>query len=165
MQLMIPVDRAGTDVLCCSLFQTAPATGYSMDEDGRGGRPPVTTPAGDGASARRRAVATGRLDDWWDPAWDTTWWDPAWLPPGAPSLDIYLIPFGNPGHPIVLKHAEYGEVYSYMPVSVGQYTVAMRPVGAPASSFPIVSANFMVSAGANYTVASLGPLPDAGWRC
>ena len=79
------------------------------------------------------------------------------LSPGAPSVDIYLIPFGNPGHPIVLKHAEYGEVYSYMPVSAGQYTVAMRPVGAPASSFPIVSANFMVSAGANYTVASLGP--------
>jgi Domain of unknown function (DUF4397) len=79
------------------------------------------------------------------------------LSPGAPSVDIYLIPFGNPGHPIVLRHAEYGEVYSYMPVSAGQYTVAMRPVGAPASSFPIVSANFMVSAGANYTVASLGP--------
>jgi len=79
------------------------------------------------------------------------------LSPGVPSVDIYLIPFGNPGHPIVLKHAKYGEVYSYMPVTAGQYTVAMRPVGAPASSFPIVSTNFMVSAGANYTVASLGP--------
>src|SRR6202034_186010 len=40
--------------------------------------------------------------------------------------------------------------------SAGQYTVAMRPVGAPASSPPIVSVNFMVSAGSNYTVASLG---------
>jgi hypothetical protein len=79
------------------------------------------------------------------------------LSPGTPSVDIYLIPFGNPSHPTVLKHAEYGEVYSYMPVSVGQYTVAMRPVGAPASSPPIVSANFMVSAATNYTVASLGP--------
>src|SRR3974377_1708354 len=44
-----------------------------------------------------------------------------------------------------------------MPVGAGQYTVAMRPVGAPASSFPIVSTSFMVSAGVNYTVASLGP--------
>jgi hypothetical protein len=79
------------------------------------------------------------------------------LSPGTPAVDIYLIPFGNPGHAIVLKHAEYGEVYSYMPVSVGEYTVAMRPVGAPASSFPIVSTSFMVSAGADYTVASLGP--------
>jgi Domain of unknown function (DUF4397) len=79
------------------------------------------------------------------------------LSPGTPSVDIYLIPFGNPGQPTVLKHAEYGEVYSYMPVPAGQYTVAIRPVGAPASSFPIVSTSFMVNAGANYTVASLGP--------
>ena len=32
----------------------------------------------------------------------------------------------------------------------------MRPVGAPASSPPSVSTSFMVSAGANYTVASIG---------
>ena len=44
-----------------------------------------------------------------------------------------------------------------MPVSAGEYTVAMRPVGAPASSAPVVSTNFMVNAGANYTVASIGP--------
>ena len=23
-------------------------------------------------------MLAGRLDDWWDPAWDTAWWDPAW---------------------------------------------------------------------------------------
>jgi hypothetical protein len=79
------------------------------------------------------------------------------LSPGTPAVDIYLISFGNPGHSIVLKHAEYGEVYSYMPVSTGEYTVAIRTVGASASSPPIVSTSFMVSAGANYTVASLGP--------
>ena len=79
------------------------------------------------------------------------------LSPGTPAVDIYLISFANSGHPIVLKHAGYGEVYSYMPVSTGEYTVAMRPIGAPASSLPIVSTSFMVSAGANYTVASLGP--------
>jgi Domain of unknown function (DUF4397) len=81
------------------------------------------------------------------------------LSPGTPE-DVYLYPFGNPGHPIVLKHAEYGEVYDYMPVSAGQYTVAMRPVGAPASSSPSVSTSFMVSAGADYTVASLGSATD-----
>lgn len=79
------------------------------------------------------------------------------LSPGTPAVDIYLIPFGDPGHPIVLKHASYGEVYSYMPVSAGEYTVAMRHVGAPASSPPVVSTNFMVSAGTDYTVASIGP--------
>ena len=78
------------------------------------------------------------------------------LSPGAPAVDIYLYLFGNPGHPTVLRHASYGDVSSYMPVSAGQYTVAMRPVGAPASSPPVVSANFMVSAGANYTVAKMG---------
>lgn len=23
-------------------------------------------------------MAAGRLDDWWDPAWDAARWDPAW---------------------------------------------------------------------------------------
>jgi hypothetical protein len=57
----------------------------------------------------------------------------------------------------VLKHVTYGDVSSYMAVPSGEYTVAMRAVGASASSPPIVSANFMVSGGTNYTVASLGP--------
>jgi hypothetical protein len=95
-------------------------------------------------------------------AWAATsdgWVRCANLSPGTPE-DVYLYPFGDPGHPIVLKHAEYGEVYDYMPVSAGQYTVAMRPVGAPASSSPSVSTSFMVSAGANYTVASLGSATD-----
>jgi hypothetical protein len=79
------------------------------------------------------------------------------LSPGNPAVDIYLLAFGNSGHPTVLRHVSYGDVSSYMAVSAGQYTVAMRPVGASASSPPVVSANFMVSAGTNYTVASLGP--------
>jgi hypothetical protein len=79
------------------------------------------------------------------------------LSPGNPAVDIYLLAFGDSGHPTVLRHVSYGDVSSYMAVSAGQYTVAMRPVGASASSPPVVSANFMVSAGTNYTVASLGP--------
>jgi hypothetical protein len=79
------------------------------------------------------------------------------LSPGNPAVDIYLLAFGNSGHPTVLRHVSYGDVSSYMAVSAGQYTVAMRPVGASASSPPVVSTNFMVSAGTNYTVASLGP--------
>jgi Domain of unknown function (DUF4397) len=77
------------------------------------------------------------------------------LSPGTPE-DVYLYPFGNPGHPTVLRHEGYGGVSDYMPVAVGQYTVAMRPVGAPASSPASVSTSFMVSAGTNYTVASIG---------
>jgi hypothetical protein len=78
------------------------------------------------------------------------------LSPGTPE-DIYLYPFGDPMHPTVLMHDGYGSVSEYMPVKAGQYTVAMRPVGASASSPPSVSTSFMVSAGANYTVASIGP--------
>jgi hypothetical protein len=87
----------------------------------------------------------------------TGWVRCANLSPGNPAVDIYLLAFGNSGQPTVLRHVSYGDVSSYMAVSAGQYTVAIRPVGAPASSPPVVSANFMVSAGTNYTVASLGP--------
>ncbi len=82
------------------------------------------------------------------------------LSPGTPAVDIYLYAFGNPEHPTVLRHASYGDVSGYMPVSAGQYTVAMRPAGAGASSPPVVSTSFMVSADTNYTVASLGPAAD-----
>ena len=77
------------------------------------------------------------------------------LSPGTPE-DVYLYPFGNPSHPTVLMHQGYGSVSEYMPLSAGQYTVAMRPLGASASSPPTVSTSFMVSAGSNYTVASIG---------
>ena len=78
------------------------------------------------------------------------------LSPGTPE-DVYLYPFGNPMHPTVLMHDSYGSVSAYMPVAAGQYTLAMRPVGASASSPPSVSTSFTVSAGTNYTVASIGP--------
>ena len=77
------------------------------------------------------------------------------LSPGTPE-DVYLYPFGNPSHPTMLMHQGYGSVTEYMPLSAGQYTLAMRPPGASASSPPTVSTSFMVSAGSNYTVASIG---------
>ena len=95
-----------------------------------------------GASAAAAATSSG-------------WVRCANLSPGTPE-DVYLYPFGDPGQPTVLKHVAYGGVSDYMPVGAGQYTVAMRPVGAPASSQPSVSASFMVNAGTNYTVASIG---------
>jgi len=77
------------------------------------------------------------------------------LSPGTPE-NIYLYPFGDPMHPTVLMHDGYGSVSAYMPVAAGQYTLAMRPAGASAASPPSVSTSFMVSAGTNYTVASIG---------
>jgi hypothetical protein len=86
---------------------------------------------------------------------DQGWVRCADLSPGTPE-DVYLYPFGNPSQPTMLMHQGYGSVSEYMPVSAGQYTLAMRPPGAAASSPPTVSTSFMVSAGSNYTVASIG---------
>jgi Domain of unknown function (DUF4397) len=86
---------------------------------------------------------------------DQGWVRCADLSPGTPE-DVYLYPFGNPSQPLMLMHQGYGSVSEYMPVSAGQYTLAMRPPGAAASSPPTVSTSFMVSAGSNYTVASIG---------
>ncbi len=69
--------------------------------------------------------------------------------------DVYLYSFGDPGNPIVLTHENYGGVSSYMQLGAGEYTVAVRPAGAAASSPASVTTSFMVSAGTNYTVASL----------
>ena len=83
----------------------------------------------------------------------------AHLSPQAPAMDMYVYPFGNPGRPVVLKDVSYGAVSAYMAVSPGQYTVAMRGFGAPASSKPALTTSFMVGAGAAYTLAALGPDP------
>ena len=74
-------------------------------------------------------------------------------------MDMYLYPFGDPAHAIVLRDVGYGDVSAYMAVSPGQYTVAMRGFGAPASSAPALTTSFMVSTGTAYTVAALGPDP------
>ena len=74
-------------------------------------------------------------------------------------MDIYLNPFGSTGHPTVLRDVSYGNVSAYMAVPPGQYTVAMRAFGAPASSTPALDTSFMVTARTAYTVAALGPDP------
>jgi hypothetical protein len=88
---------------------------------------------------------------------DQGWVRCANLAPGTPQ-DVILYPFGNPGDPIELTHDDYGygTVSDYMPVSSGQYTVAIHADGSSASSTPSVSTSFMVSAGTSYTVASIG---------
>jgi len=84
----------------------------------------------------------------------------AHLSPEAPAMDMYLYPFGDPAHPTVLRDVSYGDVSSYMALSPGQYTVAMRGFGAPASSHPALVSSFMVgTGGAAYTLAALGPDP------
>jgi len=93
------------------------------------------------------------------PAAQVAWVRIAHLSPKAPAMDIYMYPFGEPGHPTVLRDVSYGDVSAYMAVSPGQYSVAMRGFGAPASSPPALITSFTVTEGTPYTVAALGPDP------
>ena len=83
----------------------------------------------------------------------------AHLSPKAPAMDMYMYPFGDPEQATVLRDVAYGDVSAYMALSPGQYTVAMRGFGAPASSAPALTTSFMVGAGTAYTLAALGPDP------
>ena len=81
----------------------------------------------------------------------------AHLSPNTAPVDIYMYSFGDPKAMDVLRHVPYGEVGMYMKMPAGQYSVAIRPAGAPASTTPVISASFMVRAGQAYTVAAMGP--------
>jgi len=78
--------------------------------------------------------------------------------PNTPAVDVYLYSFGNPSAMVVLRHVAYGDASPYESVSSGEYTVAMRAAGAPASSKPVLSTTINVVAGDAYTVAGMGPL-------
>ncbi len=114
-----------------------------------GGTAALVAAAAPAASAATTAPAAAQV----------AWVRIAHLSPKAPAMDIYLYPFGEPAHPTVLRDVSYGDVSAYMAVSPGQYSVAMRGFGAPASSPPALITSFMVTKGTPYTVAALGPDP------
>jgi Domain of unknown function (DUF4397) len=87
----------------------------------------------------------------------TGWIRMAHLSPDTPAMDLYLYSFTGSGAKIVLHHVTYGTVSSYQSVTAGDYSVAMRPAGAPATSQPVLSASVTVAAGHAYTAAALGP--------
>jgi Domain of unknown function (DUF4397) len=105
----------------------------------------TAAPAATRAQAMSAAAAQGNAG----------WVRCANLSQGTPE-DVYLYSFGDPQNPTVLMHEGYGGVSSYMQLGAGEYTVAVRPVGAAASSPASITTSFMVSAGTDYTVASLG---------
>src|SRR5689334_24897707 len=87
----------------------------------------------------------------------TGWVRCAHLSPNTAPVDIYMYSFGDPKAMDVLRHVPYGEVGMYMKMPVGEYSAAIRPAGASASTTPVISASFMVRAGRAYTVAAIGP--------
>jgi Domain of unknown function (DUF4397) len=82
--------------------------------------------------------------------------------PSAPDFDIYLSSFGGSGAPTVIRHVRYGHVSSYMALPSGQYAIAMRDSGAAATTPPTLSASVQVTAGAAYTIVSMGPASHLG---
>jgi hypothetical protein len=110
----------------------------------------LAAPAGSPAVVRAGAMSAAAAADRGDVGWVRC----ANLFQGT-AEDVYLYSFGDPGNPTVLSHEKYGGVSSYMQLSAGEYTVAVRPAGAAAASPASVTTSFMVSAGTNYTVASL----------
>jgi len=87
----------------------------------------------------------------------TGWVRCAHLSPNTAPVDIYMYSFGDPKAMDVLRHVPYGEVGMYMKMAAGEYTAAIRPAGAPASTPPVLSATLWVHAGRAYTVAAMGP--------
>src|SRR6516164_4716447 len=82
----------------------------------------------------------------------TGWIRLAHLSPNTPAVDVYLYSFGNPHARLVLHHVAYGTVASYMRVTPGEYTVAMRTAGASPGSAPVLSTTVHVLADNAYTV-------------
>src|SRR5260221_6020204 len=54
-------------------------------------------------------------------------------------------------------HVPYGGVGMYMKMPAGEYTVGIRPAGAPASTPPVLSASLMLRAGQASPGAARGP--------
>jgi hypothetical protein len=98
------------------------------------------------AAASASSAATG-----------TGWIRLAHLSPNTPPVVVYLYSFGNSTAQIVLHHVAYGTVSPYEAVNAGDYSVAMRDAGAPASSPAVLSTSVTIAAGHAYTVAGMGP--------
>jgi Domain of unknown function (DUF4397) len=94
----------------------------------------------------------------------TAWIRLAHLSPNTPAVDVYLYSFGNPDARVVLHHVAYGDVSGYLAVPGGEYSVAMRAAGAPATSPPVLSSSTRVSSGTAYTVLAVGPEPSLRLR-
>lgn len=110
--------------------------------------------------AATAAITAGQFTIGENAAWASApvgWVQLAHFSPNTPAVDVYLYSFGNPSAQLVLHHVAYGTVSPFEQLAAGDYTVAMRLAGAPASSKPVLSTAVDVAAGHAYTVAGMGP--------
>lgn len=83
----------------------------------------------------------------------------AHLSPDTPAVDVTVT--SAAGQVYRLNGGSYGNVSSYLTVDPGNYTVQMRPAGAPAAP-PILTGTVRADRGRAYTAAVLGPQAGAG---
>lgn len=86
----------------------------------------------------------------------TGWVRIAHLSPDTKQVDVRLAPLDGGGKVLDLDDVAYGTVSHYWSLPTGDYAVAMRPAGSPASSAPIITASVDVAAGSASTVAVFG---------
>lgn len=86
----------------------------------------------------------------------TGWVRLAHLGPDTPVVDVYLYAFGDPHAYKVIHGVGLGVISPYMALPAGEYTIAIREVGAKASVSPAVSTAIWVQNGMMYTVVGIG---------
>jgi hypothetical protein len=108
------------------------------------------------AARSAAAVGSGKSADSKKTAASTGWIRLAHLSPDTPAVDVYLYSFGHPDARVVLHHVAYGDSSGYLAVPGGEYSVAMRPAGAAATSLPVLTSSTRISSGTAYTVLAVG---------
>jgi hypothetical protein len=88
----------------------------------------------------------------------------AHLSPDTPAVDVYLKSSSNAVKPQVFRGVAYGAMSQYLRLPTGNYQVAMRKAGAPASTKPVITTEVGVQNGGAYTVAGVGRFADLGLR-
>jgi hypothetical protein len=88
----------------------------------------------------------------------------AHLSPDTPAVDVYLSSVSGSVQQQKFPAVGYGVVSKYLALPPGTYAVAMRAVGAPPTSAPILTTQATVAEGAAYTVAGVGRHADLGLR-
>ena len=85
----------------------------------------------------------------------TGWVRVGHLSPDTPPVDIYIAALDGSERETIRK-AAYGTLSQYSNLQPGEYTVAMRPAGAEASSAAMLSWTVRVDAGSAATVLAVG---------
>lgn len=88
----------------------------------------------------------------------------AHLSPDTPAVDVYLKAESGSAKAQVFRGVGYGAMSQYLRLPSGNYQVAMRKEGAPASEKPVITTEVGVTNGGAYTVAGVGRFADLGLR-